>query len=174
MTAARLLRYAAIASSVALSGCATFAPSVPKGYSGPTVVINDSGQQDDGSRGTFFAVTAIDGKTVANSLAATRQSSYGQGFALSAYFVSRLVPVRPMRLRIVGTHQTAAPIHEMAARLAGTFQRVQGEVEFSPVEDGVYRVTGTLDPKQSCVWVEEERSQAVVTERVCTKAQGES
>jgi hypothetical protein len=160
INAARLLRGGVIASSLLLSGCAT-------------VVINDSGQQDDGSRGTFFVVTAIDGKTIANSLAATRQSSYGQGFALSAYFVSRLVPVRPMRLRLVGTHQTAAPIHEMVARMAGTFQSVQGEVAFNPVEDAIYRVTGTLDPKQSCVWVEEERSQAVVTERVCTRPESE-
>jgi hypothetical protein len=165
-------RGALLASSVTLAGCATFAPTVPDGWAGPTVALQDSATADEPTRGTFFFVSAIDGKSVDNAAAASRRGSAGHGFSLTVHFVSRAVPVRPMRLRLVGTHQTAAPVHEMAARMVGNFQQVRGEVDFNPVPEGNYRVTGVLDPKQSCVWVEETNTQAVVTEKVCTSDAG--
>lgn len=47
-----------------------------------------------------------------------------------------------MRLRLVGTPMTAAPLHEVAARRTGTSQSVDGEVGLEPVETGVCRATG--------------------------------
>jgi hypothetical protein len=163
------LRHAVIAAALFLCGCVSYAPTVPEGYAGPTVLLEDTWISDHGTRATFFVVTHIDGRSVQNSLVETRKASAGEGFTLHGRVVAtRQVPVRPMRLRLVGTHMTAAPIHEVAARLMGTFQSVDGEVDFEPVETGVYRVTGSLSPEQSCVWVEEGWSRAAVTEKVWT------
>ncbi len=76
-------------------------------------------------------------------------------------------PVRPMRLKLVGTHQTGAPIHEMASKMAGTFFSVDGYVEFKPVEGTTYQVTGELKKERSCVWIVDAATKNAVTEKVC-------
>lgn len=73
-----------------------------------------------------------------------------------------------MRVKLVGTHKTAAPIHEIAGRLAGTFFSVEGIVEFKPVEDNRYIVTGELTKERSCVWIAEETTKAPSSDRICT------
>lgn len=154
-------------SVLALAGCATVSPSVPETYRGPVVTLSDTGYADGSGKGVFFAVLAIDGRDIQNSLRETRVASQGQGFALSSRYTSRSVPVAAVKLSLVGTHQTAAPVHEIAARLAGTFFRVEGSVDFKPVEGRSYIVTGELKKERSCVWVADADSRQTVTEKVC-------
>ncbi len=152
-----------------LAGCATVAPSVPEGYKGPVVRLEDTGYPDGSGKAAFFAALSIDGIDIDNSLRQTRMASSGQGFHLSPRHIVRDVPVRPMKVKLTGTHQTAAPIHEMAARMAGTFFSVEGTVDFKPVEGKYYSVNGELKKEQSCVWIEDAHSKELRTEKVCTK-----
>lgn len=154
---------------VLLSGCATVSNPIPQGYSGPEVLLDDSGYPEGTSKARLFAALEIDGRPIQNALRETRMASHGQGFSLSPRYTIRNVPVLPMKIRIIGTHQTAAPIHEMASRMAGTFYSVEGIVDFKPVEGRRYMVTGDLEKERSCVWIAELGTAAVVTEKVCTK-----
>ncbi len=116
----------------------------------------------------FFAAVEINGREIENSLRETRGASYGRGFALSSRYTSREVPVTPMKVKLIGTHQTAAPIHEIASRMAGTFFSVEGVVDFNPTEGHRYVVTGELKKERSCVWIAEGNSNEPATEKVCT------
>jgi hypothetical protein len=75
----------------------------------------------------------------------------------------------PTKVKLVGTHQTAAPIHEMASRMAGSFFSVEGVVDFKPVEGRKYIVTGELKKDRSCVWIQEDGVSQPTTEKACTK-----
>lgn len=162
----RLLSILALA---ALTGCATLQPSVPDDYKGPTATLADSGFAEDGSKAQLFAVQEIDGRTINSAIIESRKASHGRGFALSAQFVTRKVPTVPLKLKLIGTHQTAAPIHELASRAAGTFFEVEGVVEFTPVADARYVVKGELKKDGSSVWIEDAATQQVVTEKVRAK-----
>lgn len=153
----------------ALSGCATLSTPVPEDYAGPVVQLNDTGFQADGMKGIFFSALEIDGKMIKNSLMETRRVSRGQGFALTSRYTRRDVPVVPMKVKIIGTHQTAAPIHEFASRVAGTFFSVEGTVDFLPLEGQVYVVTGELSKDGSCVWIAESETSKPVTEKICER-----
>jgi hypothetical protein len=74
-----------------------------------------------------------------------------------------------MKLTLVGTHSTAAPIHEIASRAAGTFFSVEGVVSLNPEEGKRYEVKGVLAKEQSCVWIEEFGTNKVISDKVCTK-----
>jgi hypothetical protein len=155
--------------AVLLAGCATVSNPVPADYKGPVVSLTDTGATESGSKARFFAAIEVDGTSIDNAIRQTRISSHGQGFALSARYTSRNAPVRPMKVKLLGTHQTAAPIHEIASRMAGTFFSIEGVVDFKPTEGKQYEVTGELAKERSCVWISEVGTNAVVTERICTK-----
>ncbi len=148
-------------------GCASTPPLVPDEYTGPTAVLSDSGWNDSASRGTLFAAVAVDGQHIRNARDDTRSASFNQGFALTTRMTSRKVKAQPAKVRIVGTHQTAAPIHGIAARMAGTFQSVEGTVDFAPRAGRFYSVTGTLEKHASCVWIADTERFEPVTEKVC-------
>lgn len=142
---------------------------IPEGYTGPVAVVVDSGFTESGSKAQLFVLDAIDENRVENSLAASRRASHGQGFFLTTRIVSREIPVRPMRVKIVGTHITAAPIHAILSRAANTFYSVEGIVEFAPEQGESYVVRGELKEKGSAVWIENARSKIKVTEVVVGK-----
>ncbi len=162
-------RVLALALFASLVGCATVEPSVPESYKGPVVPLSDTGFQENGGKGVFFAAMELDGRKIENAIWSTRSASSGRGFNISVQYIRRFVPVHPVKVKITGTHQTAAPIHEIAARMAGTFFSVEGVVDFKPEEGKSYIVTGELKKEQSCVWIEEAESKALSTEKVCTK-----
>jgi hypothetical protein len=110
-----------------------------------------------------FYVESIDGRPIRSALIATRGASRDKGFALSLQSEMRRVPVAPLKLKLVGTHVTAAPIHEIASRAAGTFFSVEGEVSFTPVEGGDYVVKGELKKEGSSVWLADAKTQEPVT-----------
>jgi hypothetical protein len=144
-----------------LSACATY-KAVPDGFTGPMAIIKDTAEPDSGSKGIVFYVSSIDDNPVQNARIATRQSSQGTGFSLNTRGFSRPVPVRAMKLRLVGTHVTGAPIHELASRAAGTFFSVEGDITFTPKEGVMYRVQGDLKKTGSSVWIEVEDTKEVV------------
>lgn len=152
-----------------LAGCASFQNPIPEGYQGPVVLLADTGKQEDGGKGQFFAAVEIDGRPIENALSDTLAATQGMGFALMSQYTKREVPVIPMKVKLIGTHQTAAPIQEIASRVAGTFFRVEGVVDFLPQEGKRYMVTGQLKKDQSCVWIQENGAQAPATAQVCTK-----
>ena len=158
-----------VTAAIALVGCATVSEPVPAEYKGPVVQLSDTGASESGSKARFFAALEIDGNAVRNSLRETRSASHGQGFSLTAKYTTRNVPVRPMKVKLIGSHQTAAPIHEMASRMAGTFFSVEGIVDFKPVEGKRYEITGELKKERSCVWIADAETKAEATEKVCTK-----
>jgi hypothetical protein len=153
----------------ALSGCAQLAPAVPDDYKGPVAFISDSVVQEDGRKGQVFYVASINGISIPSALTATRQASQNQGFALSLHSEMRRVPVEPLKLKLVASHVTAAPIHELASRAAGTFFFVEGEVSFTPVEGGDYVVKGELKKDGSSVWLADAKTLEPVTAGVSQK-----
>ena len=152
---------------VLLAGCATVSKPVPEDYKGPVVEVADTGKQEDGSKGQFFVLEEIDGKRIENAVYESRAASYGKGATLTSRYTVRNVPTRPMQVKLVGTHQTGAPIHEIASKMAGTFFRVEGVVEFKPAEGNRYQVTGELTKEKSCVWIADAMTKQPSTEKVC-------
>ncbi|MFN7571825.1 MAG: hypothetical protein ACK5TK_10305 [Betaproteobacteria bacterium] len=155
-------------STALLAGCATTPADngMPKDYSGPKATLTDSVKAEDGSKAQVFAVTSIDGVRVYNTPGASRQASQGRGFALTTNTVSRPVAARPLKVGLIATHITAAPIHEIASRAAGTFFSVEGVVDFTPQADRSYVVRGELKAQGSLVWIEDSASGEVVTQKV--------
>ncbi len=158
-----------IASLLLLAGCAGLAPAVPEDYRGPVASLADTGFSENRGKGAFFVALALDDRTIENSLFASRRASYGHGFSLTSRYVTRDVPARPSKIKLTGTHKTAAPIHEIAARMAGTFFSVEGVVTFDPEIGKDYIVTGELNKEQACVWIADTVSKTPVTEKVCAK-----
>ena len=139
--------------TLALHGCATYAPTIPAGYTGPTASISDHGFNESGTKGQLFYVESVDGKPVKSGLELTHGASHGQGFSLTLAFAEHILPAQPVHLKIVGTHVTGAPIHEIASRAAGTFFTVEGDVALTPVAGHQYFVTGKLAKDASQVWI---------------------
>jgi hypothetical protein len=149
---------------IVLSGCASYS-HVPEKYAGPIAWIQDTAWNDTSSKGQLFYVESIDGNSIINAQRATRSASYGRGFDLTTRSESRSVRIVPMKLRIVGTHVTAAPIHEFASRAAGSFFTVQGDVSFTPEPGKSYRVTGSLTKEVASVWIADQDGKPV-TEKI--------
>jgi hypothetical protein len=163
-----LKRILVVAIFLALSACATVSP-VPQGYSGPVATIRDSGISESSGKAQMFVVMAVDGVEVQNSLGASRSASSGQGFRLTTKFVDRQVFAKPQRLKLRGTHTTAAPIHALFSQLAGSFHSVDAEIDFTPEAGRVYVVRGELKQEGSSVWIEDEQSRQPVTPKLTGK-----
>lgn len=157
-----------LSATLVLVGCATVSKPVPDDYKGPIVQLADTGMREDASKGQFFVAAEIDGNAIQNGLRETLNASYGQGFSLTPRYTTRDIPVRPMKVRLIATHQTAAPIQEIASRMAGTFFRVDGIVEFKPAEGRRYEVTGELKKERSCVWILDAGTKEPATDKVCS------
>ncbi len=152
-----------------LTGCASSYKAVPDGFTGPTARIIDGSYQESGGKGRLFYVASIDGNPVDNARRATGSASYGRGFSLSTRTSARDVPIRKLRLHLVATHVTAAPIHELASRAIGEFFSVEGELDFTPEAGKVYEVRGQLSKEGSSVWLTDLYSGEVVTEKIVSK-----
>jgi hypothetical protein len=159
---------ACLAFTLLITGCATVSKPVPDGYTGPVVSLSDTGVREDGTKGQFFAALEIDGSPIQNAVRESRMASSGQGFSLTTRYTTRDIPVRPMKIKLIATHLTAAPIQEIAGRVAGTFFSVDGMADFSPTAGRRYEVTGELKKEKSCVWIVDAESKAPATEKVCT------
>jgi len=163
-----MIRLATIAwLALSITGCATYAPSVPDGYTGPQAVLDDSAKTYGRSKADFFVAEQIDGVNVDNSLNETRRRNQGRGMSMTPYFISRsLVAEKPLKVAIKGITHYAAPIQA----LTGTVYQIEGVVEFTPKVDTRYVVRGELGKSYSAVWIEEAESRQLVGQKV--EAQG--
>jgi hypothetical protein len=152
--------------AVLASGCATPGKPIADDFTGPRATLADDGFAEDQSKGQLFYVEAIDGKAIDNARRATAEATRNRGFDLRIKLVSREVPARPMKVKLVATHKTAAPIDELTGRVARTHFSVEGVVDFTPSEGRRYVVNGELDPEGSSVWIEDAESHEVATEKV--------
>jgi hypothetical protein len=160
-----------VASAVALVACAA-APTRPMPPAGaPTAELNDSLDEDaDGSNGRVFAVWALNDVEVLNAARNVQRVGFGAGAGALPYLLARPIEAKPVKVSVVGKHRVGAPIEELARRAKGTFQSVEGVLDFSPQPNTVYRVAGRLSPAQSEIWIEEAESKRVVTSKVVVKA----
>lgn len=147
-----------------LAGCAATYKPVPDGYTGPIAAIKDTAEDESSSKARLFYVESIDGNEIENASVATRRNSTNTGFRVFTRIVIRDIPIRPMKLKIVGTHVTGAPIHEIAARVAGTFFSVEGVLDFTPKEGVLYGVRGELKKDASRIWIENATTNEIVSE----------
>lgn len=99
------------------------------------------------------------------NLRAQRNDPSDPGVRIPKY-VDRLVPAIPLRLTLVATHQTAAPINALASRALGTFYSVEGVVDFTPAAGGHYVINGELKENGSAVWIEDAATRQAVTPRI--------
>lgn len=153
---------------VGLFGCAV-PPPVPDGYTGPVATVGDTGFREGSTKAQMFVLAEIDGARVINSLDASAAASRNKGLMLTTEFVSRPIPARPMKVKLVATHTTAAPIHEMFLRSTGKFLSVEGTVDFNPAPGGSYIVRGELKKEGSWVWIEDSNTREPATEKVLSK-----
>lgn len=152
--------------ALVLTGCATYAPSVPENYNGPRAQIDDSVKVQSSSKADFFVVEEIDSMKVESSLNATLRANQGRGMSMSPVLIGRpLVAEKPLKISIKGRTQFAAPILAMT----GTVYQVTGVVEFTPKTNGKYIVRGELGEKYSAIWVEDTTTSQPVGTKVEVK-----
>jgi hypothetical protein len=154
---------------VALSACASYEPSVPPAYVGPTAVIWDRMEQEGEFKGQLFYLEAVDGKLVESSEVLTRRATYGKGFQIDMRTTHHRVPAKQLKLRIVATHVTGAPIHAFVSALTGNYRSVEGELVFTPEEDRAYIVAGTLVNDGPAVWIADWKTGERVSDKVTAK-----
>ena len=153
--------------TLSITGCATYTPSVPKGYDGPRAELYDSFKTHSRSKADFFVVVQIDGADVDNGLNETYRRNQGRGMDMTPYFNKRpLVAEKPIKVAIKGKTHYAAPIQA----IFGTVYQVEGVVEFTPKTDTRYVVRGELGESYSAVWIEEDVTLELVGQKV--EAQG--
>lgn len=133
-----------------LNGCATFHTPLPKGYSGPTSVINDTANRIDSGKADFFYLSHIDGKKIEHSRIKSRKRSYGRGDNLEIILQQNSVPAKEHVFTIVGRTDYAMPMRA----LSGKVFNVKGDVKFSPQENEQYEIKGNLSEAKSEVWIE--------------------
>lgn len=127
--------------------------------------VRDSGMREDSSKARLFYLASVDGVSVSNASNESARASSGRGFSVTPVLPSRLVPAKPLKVVVVATHTTGAPIHALASMAAGTFWSIQAELDFVPEADKVYVVKGNLEKDASTVWIEEVASGRPVTRK---------
>jgi hypothetical protein len=153
---------AMLAAVLAVTGCATTAPAVPKGYTGPVATIKDSFTSLDHSTANVFYLGKLDGREIDESLGATRAASSGHGASLTPIALERKVPAQAATFHIIGRTTHAAPIQS----LTQAEYQVVGDIHFTPQADRIYVVRGELDQSHSVVWIEDEQSHEVIDKKI--------
>jgi hypothetical protein len=161
--------FAVVALAVVLTSCATVYKPVPDGYTGPTARVIDTTIRESSGKGQVFFVASVNGMAIKNARSETARLSYGRGFSLYLVGESRHVKIEPMKLKLVGAHVTAAPIHEISSRAIGEFFSVDGDVDFEPVAGREYSVVGELTKAQASVWIQDQETKQPVTTKVVAK-----
>ena len=157
-------RFVVIVATAATLGACTSSP-IPDGYTGPIASVTDSMTQRSATSVDIFYLAKIDGRSIDESLSATRSRNYGRGFAMDPVIVSRDVPAREETFTIVGRTDYAAPI----LALVNKVYEVSGETRFAPEPNKAYMVRGTLGDEGSAVWIEERDSGKLVGRKIEVK-----
>lgn len=142
-----------VAVLLSLVACASYTPSVPKGYTEDIATIDDSFQRQSRSKANFYYISQVGGKPIRNSLVASSKASSGRGARLITRGASRSIPVKPLSLYLVGRVYHSSPVGAMLG--AGSNYTVEGEVDFTPEAGASYLVNGRLSEDYSAVWIED-------------------
>ena len=134
-----------------MTGCVSFQPSIPEGYSGPRATINDTYSNHTGSKAHFYVLTKIDEKSVEDSGYKTRVDNHGRGFNMTPYMVSREVTVDSHVFTIMGFVQFATDGQGMFS----DHMMVTKTVNLAPQAGEIYKVAGELNKNGSDVWLED-------------------
>jgi hypothetical protein len=151
-------------SSASLAACNT-TDAVPENYKGPLAQIADSVVKTGPSSANIFYLAKVNERLIHQSLRATNQSNYGQGFRMTPATIIRKVPAEPSTFSIVGRRDYAAPILALVRKV----YEVKGETRFTPLPDKIYVVKGTLGDDYSAVWIEEAETGTVIGQKVEVK-----
>jgi hypothetical protein len=139
-----------------LGGCATVPESFVADYAGAKAFLGDHWERISDGKGSLCYVSEIDGVTVERTAASeTRKMSDGKGFSLTLASSGRDIKAKPTKLKIVATHVTAAPIHEIASRAMGQFWSIEKTVQLNAEAGKQYRVAGNLEADKQDVWIVE-------------------
>ena len=133
--------------ALAITGCASRAPSLPEGYTGPQAQLDDSAKTYGSSKADFFFVEQIDGADVDNSLHETLSRNRGKGMHMTPNFITRAVMAeKPIKVALKGRTHYAAPIQA----LTRTVFEVKGVVEFTPRSNVRYVVCIVFNRFTTC------------------------
>ncbi len=158
-----LQRFFAFSIILMISGCATYAPSLPENYSGPTALVEDSAKVHSNSKADFFVVNEVDGAEIDNSMGETFRRNYGRGMSMTPYYLNRrIVAEKPLKLTVLGRTVYAAPILAFTNKV----YQIKGVVEFVPKANVNYIVRGELSQSHSSVWVEEVADNSIVGNKI--------
>lgn len=156
-------RFFALAVLFSVVGCASYGPSVPDSYRGPTALLEDSAKTYSGKKADFFVAEELDGLKIDTSLHATVRANQGKGMYMTPAFISRqMIAGKPVKVAIRARTHYAAPILE----LTGTVYQVKGVLEFTPEPEGRYVVRGELGKAYSAVWIEDLATNQVVGKKI--------
>jgi Maltose operon periplasmic protein precursor (MalM) len=128
--------------------------------------VEDTGEAESGSKAQLFVMAEIDGKSIRNSIVDSQRNNSGRGFSLSTTLTAREIPAQRMKVKLIGTHLTGAPIQSIFSQISGSFYRVEGVVDFDPVPNKRYIVKGELGKNSSFVWIADADTGQPVTEKV--------
>ncbi|MEO8670831.1 MAG: hypothetical protein ABI411_05915 [Tahibacter sp.] len=145
-----------------LAGCATLSNPLPDSYAGPTAKVRDTISNNDKHKGDICVMSALDGKAMTDSIVETEKRQRGMGLTLNSWVIERRVPAQPVRATLRCETVYSAPIFAMV----GTNYRVDGVVDFVPQAGGHYVVRGVLTEAAQAVWIEDDDTGTVVTEKV--------
>jgi hypothetical protein len=105
----------------------------------------------------IFSMVKVDGKPIDNAFSRTAAYSEGMGLGMSAQNDERRVPVKPMKVELLGLVYYPAPISTMFNPTYETRQTAQ----FQPMAGQTYVVRGRLGKSGSSVWIETAGGQRV-------------
>lgn len=138
---------------------------IPEGYAGPTAIIKDTANKTGMTKAEAFQVSKINGLVDTTSPMATPR---GGGMGVSLKESKRTIPAgSPITLTLSGGNIYAADGAALADMLSGNAKKhVTGDVVFTPKPNQIYKVNGIAEKASSSVWVEEEGTRKVVTQKI--------
>lgn len=145
-----------------LTGCATTYSPVPENYQGEISQIDSSEERCSSGKADLFYLSEVNGKTIRNSLSATRSATYGQGFNLTTKLLKTDVPAQEATYSIIGRTEHAAPVQAFSDEV----YEVKGDIIFTPEANKEYIVKGVLGESYSAVWIELKETGEVVQSKI--------
>lgn len=147
-----MTKWITVLAMVMLAGCQLTQSTVPKDYAGEIAYIDDSIDNASLSKAHFFYLNRIDDVDIDNAVIKSEKSSRGSELARKGTSRKLLVG-KKQTLHLVGQVHHSAPIGYMVN--AGDNYIVEGDVEFTPMENNHYILGGELSEQYSAVWIED-------------------
>ncbi|GGB55095.1 hypothetical protein [Shewanella inventionis] len=148
--------------ALVLTGCASTYSPVPENYQGEISKIDSSEKRHSNGKSDLFYLSKVNGKEIYNTLSATRNATYGQGFNLTTELLKTDVPSQEATFNIIGRTEHAAPMQAFADKV----YEVKGNIVFKPEPNKEYIVKGILGESYSAVWIELKDTGEVIKNKI--------